>query len=291
MTRAIPSLLLIVAGVLPCECIGEDIDYDALSVGVRVVALDDAKQVLKDSKVRLPRRNGVLIAEVIPYGPAHQAGAQFGDLVTSVGGKTVNTPEEFAETIRALDRSRPTELLASRLVKLKSRETWKAANPKVTPRPLREVLLAGLKEKNDAIEGVIFRYHKDSTEFVNTRSEVYAYISEKNDRYGLRLHVQYVADDWLFIEKFTFKTESEVYAVAPGFFEFERDNDGGKIWEWCDLPVSDDGLAALRRLLSVSDDVVLRCEGKAYRKDRTLTEEEKQRLRVVLMAYDMLRQE
>ena len=46
----------------------------------------------------------------------------------------------------------------------------------------------------------------------------------------LYLNIQYYADDWLFIEYMSFTIDGTPYKFFPS--KVERDNDGGKIWEW-----------------------------------------------------------
>jgi len=104
----------------------------------------------------------------------------------------------------------------------------------------------------------------------------------------LRLQVQYVADDWLFIRSFVIKADDATFTLnVPGLRDVERDNSAGKIWEWHDRTVGAQEQEMLNAMAK-SNRVVLRCEGTKYQKDRELSDSEIQRIRTVLTAFKIL---
>ena len=107
----------------------------------------------------------------------------------------------------------------------------------------------------------------------------------------MRLHVQYVDDDWLFVRRFTVKADEETFSVEPSRFgDLNRDNGDGKIWEWFNCPVDDELRSNLLSIVG-SSDAVLRFEGDKYKKDVEITITDKNRLHTVLAVYDILRED
>jgi len=109
----------------------------------------------------------------------------------------------------------------------------------------------------------------------------------------LRLIIQYVSDDWLFIQKYSIHHGHETLEIRPPFNGVERDNGivGGmtKIWEWHDTPVPSMQIPTWKTISSPSiSGVTLRCDGRQYFKDRKLDEDELDRIAVILDAYKIL---
>lgn len=79
------------------------------AIGVRVddVRAEDVQRLgLRD-------RNGALIVEVIPGGPAHSAGILPGDVVVTLDGRTIQSPEglRFAASLAKIGHSAPVEVV------------------------------------------------------------------------------------------------------------------------------------------------------------------------------------
>ncbi len=146
-----------------------------------------------------------------------------------------------------------------------------------------------MRKSYDDIKGITWYYDKSSPRYVNSRTNFYAYIGKVENGYPwLRLKITYVADDWLFIEKYIIKADGKIYEIKENSYgEIETDNGGGKIWEWLDRIV---GARELQIIEAVAHgkDVKIRFQGKKYRRDRTVTNKEKMALRNVLDAYEAL---
>jgi hypothetical protein len=86
--------------------------------------------------------------------------------------------------------------------------------------------LATMRKVEDKVQGVTFYYDKGSPQYINSKSEIWLYIAKApGSQPELRLIITYVADDWLFIDRFYFKTDKGTIELNPGSaFALKRDN-------------------------------------------------------------------
>lgn len=143
--------------------------------------------------------------------------------------------------------------------------------------------LARLQVKEDKLEGVRFYSHPNSPRFLNSRSAVYPYIGRKGeDRFWLRLKIQYAASDWLFVQQVLVYVDGNRLVLHEG--RFDRDNNT-EIWEWVDIAPDAGTIAILQRIAS-SKEATLRFVGNQYRKDVTISAADKRAIRDILDAYE-----
>ncbi|MFP9114341.1 hypothetical protein ACLI1A_10390 [Flavobacterium sp. RHBU_3] len=75
-----------------------------------------------------------------------------------------------------------------------------------------------------------------SAPYYTNRNALYCYFNlTDSTASNLRFRLQYVADDWLFIDKVQFLIDGKPYEYTP--CEVKRDNADGDIWEWYDCGV------------------------------------------------------
>ena len=98
------------------------------------------------------------------------------------------------------------------------------------------------------------------------------------------MKIQYTASDWLFVQTVSAWGGAVKEPLSDG--PFERDNNS-TIWEWVDVVPSGYQMEVLRTL-ATSKEAILRFEGQQYHKDVTLSSGDKQALRDVLTAYDVM---
>lgn len=144
-----------------------------------------------------------------------------------------------------------------------------------------------LRTKYDDVNEITWYYDKSTPYYANNNSFHIYMGKEKNGSPWLRFRIQYAADDWLFIENYTIKTDSTSYTIDTSYGEVETDNGYGGIWEWYDVPMTNLLYGIVKDVIK-SKSVKLRHSGKQYYKDRTITEKEKQGLQNVLDAYKAL---
>jgi hypothetical protein len=140
-----------------------------------------------------------------------------------------------------------------------------------------------LKRDIDEFKGVTFLKDRNVTSYRNANS-VHAYIVEngKSEPY-LRMVYQYADDDWLFINGFQLSIDGGIQNM--GAFNFERDNDGGSIYEWNDEKVNDG--QQLQNLINISESkkTIIRYNGRKYYGERTVSGKQKSSLKNVINAY------
>lgn len=151
--------------------------------------------------------------------------------------------------------------------------------------------LKPLKVSKDEFEETAF-YYGNSKPYSNTNN-LYAYMPySKGKLPGLRLKLQYAGDDWLFFNKAELKVDERKMEIK-GLGSVDRDNSGGKVWEWVDLDISSSNFQSINnltvmRMVASSKKTTLRLSGDKYRKDRTISPKEKRSIKMVLDAYDKI---
>jgi hypothetical protein len=294
MLRVLLMIILMLSGQsLIAACAQEanpTSELDQFVLGASVVALSDARDVFQDADVRLPVKAGVLLADVTAYGPAQIAGLTKMDIITRVNKSPVTTVDEFKEAVALLDPTKECELTGYRATPSKTgKVSWKRGSVKAKPVKRRDLFLNTMRTKVDEVRDVVSYTHRDSTEFLNSASEVYCYINKgKNAKPTLRLHIQYVADDWLFVRRFSIKAGDRTFQLdASTLGSVERDNSGGKVWEWYDRAVDADMNEMLAAVVA-SNRAILRFEGDKYQKDLELSEGDRDRIKTVLAVHEIL---
>lgn len=149
--------------------------------------------------------------------------------------------------------------------------------------------LKALAKERDEMRGVTWYRHSTSPRYVNSEG-FYLYFG-KNDKAGLsdlRLVVRYYGDDWLFVQKAWAKADGREISIPQeaNRLGWERDNKGGKVWEWSDTFLDQPGEKAEIRRLAAAKSVTVRFEGKQYYKDRALSGQQLKAMREVIEAYE-----
>jgi len=153
----------------------------------------------------------------------------------------------------------------------------------------RKQALSKLRLSKDEVRGITWYRHKNSPAYVNSRSDLHLYFGKKDDMVTpLRLVIEYVAEDWLFIKEFIIKADDQTFSIPAGYSMMERDNGYGGIWEWYDQEVTKDDLAMVSAVIA-SQKAVIRYNGNQYYRDRTITQKEKQALKEILDAYEKVK--
>ena len=141
------------------------------------------------------------------------------------------------------------------------------------------------KESDEFNPDPVWFYAKKTSKYRN-RNDIYMYLAKfKSGFVKPRLVIQYHADDWLFIESYEILTDNNKYEIKLSRAA-DRDNDGGKIWEWADLEWADRYGEILNDIAN-SQTAKIRHNGRKYYKDRTITNREKQSIKDVMTVYKL----
>lgn len=141
-------------------------------------------------------------------------------------------------------------------------------------------LYANARKKRDEFSSNTFIYDKTSPHYSNV-SGVYAYIVANGTDYEFRFRTQYVAENWLFIERMTVNTDGENTGLSP---KFERDSGDGKIWEWSDDASSDDELRLFVNIAKAKK-AKIKYDGEKYYDAVTITSKQQAALKRQLQIY------
>lgn len=106
----------------------------------------------------------------------------------------------------------------------------------------------------------------------------------------LRLKMSYAGENWIFFKSAYLSYDGNTkYISFDEYKEKHSDNDGYEVWEWIDIPMNKDLLSFLRKMVD-GKKVKMQLLGE-YGDSRTLSYSEKQGIKAVLLAYDVLRSE
>lgn len=145
-------------------------------------------------------------------------------------------------------------------------------------------VLKDLVSSYDEVSGVTW-YRDPLTTKYDNRESIHFYIGTKEGmKTSLRFRIQYVADNWLFIEKYTISVDGANYTYVPR--EMKRDNNAGKIWEYFDDPATESTIE-ICKAIAESKKTIIRHIGK-YHDDREVTEKEKKALGNMIVAYEAM---
>ena len=145
--------------------------------------------------------------------------------------------------------------------------------------------MSSMRKRNDEINEILWYEDKSSPRNLDQNSFHLYFGKQGNKKPFLRLRLQYFANDWLFIEKYTIKADGKIYTLFPD--EMKRDNGYSGIWEWSDGGVDAEKLAMIRNIVA-SEKAILRSHGTTYYKDRIISTREKQAMKRVLSAFVVL---
>lgn len=138
--------------------------------------------------------------------------------------------------------------------------------------------------KKDEVNESDFLTHKTFPLYADSRSCICPYIGRSGYSRWLRIKIRYTANSWLFVEKLIFSIDGENVIKEFDRFEWKRDNDGGSIWEWIDLP-GDIKLEELLEKIAKSKKTILRFVGHQYYKDVIISDADKKAILETIEYY------
>lgn len=112
---------------------------------------------------------------------------------------------------------------------------------------------------------------KSAPTYVN-KNALYCYFQTENGiPNNLRLKLQYLSDEWLFIKKVQFSIDGKAYEYVPS--KTETDNGDGDIWEWFDESVNASDKDLLMAL-SIAKKAKMKLIGRQYFEVKPITQDQ-----------------
>lgn len=120
-------------------------------------------------------------------------------------------------------------------------------------------------EKKDEFSNKTWIFPKDKPKYRNRNATYCYFMKQDGEAKNLRFVFQYESSDWLFIKDLIFKIDGELFEYRR--LDFNTDCGDGRIWEWCDLQLSDINLI---RALENAKSIKIKMNGDKYYDTRTL---------------------
>ena len=139
---------------------------------------------------------------------------------------------------------------------------------------------ANMTKKHDEFEKITWVRDRTSPVYTN-QNGIFLYFSQNDSAANnLRLRIQLLNDDWIFLKSYTFLIDGETYEYDP---RISRDNDH-RVWEWSDQPVNSNNKKIIDKILE-SKSAKIRFQGRQYHKDKTITKSQITAMQRVYDAY------
>lgn len=272
----------IIAAFVLCAvpCFGSDpVDFDRPTLGCVFVSMEAARQSVRD----FPTKEGMVLLHSPKSSPLGRVGLNGLDVITHINKRKVRNDDDFDKAMESLKQGVAIEIVGYSPIDGEERLRWKKGTLKVTPVTLRQFIKDSVRIDHDKFKDITYYFHREQPEHENDDVSMYLYKSA-DAPLGAILRMNYNADDWLFVKSFSFVGGDVRFDIKPTLLtEVQRDNARGRVWEWYDAKL-DDHLIDKLKTLAESSKPSMRYDGRTSKFDRTITMQEQQRLRVMLMA-------
>lgn len=152
---------------------------------------------------------------------------------------------------------------------------------------LKKAALAAMSVKFDSFEGISWYNDRATvTSYASNRFKLYIG-KRKTGAPWLIFEAMYFGDDWVFFDEIKANVDGEIFTLNFDYFDVERDNSGGSVWEWIAKTPSAYELEMIRAIID-SENTTIRFIGDQNSADRTLSAATKRGLKNVLLAYEAL---
>lgn len=153
----------------------------------------------------------------------------------------------------------------------------------------KQEALSGLRSQTDKVTQTTWYFPNAYPQYANSRSYVLPYIGVAEYSTWLRLQYHYTGSDWVFFDNITVAIDDQRYYFTYDYFDVNRDNNGGMVWEWVDHSPSKEELEMLRAIAD-SEETIVRFQGDTYYYDLTVSQSDKKAIETVLVAYEIVTQ-
>ncbi|WP_161604290.1 PDZ domain-containing protein [Roseiconus nitratireducens] len=231
-------------------------------------------------------QKGALVLSVAPGSPAAKAGLRKFNIVTMVNGENVETAEQLASEMKKTPSDETQILRVEQPTLRRNSFRWKSRIIRFQPVPIADWAGDRVSVSKDTISGVTTLEPREKPN-ITRGSGFYAYAVAKGGQKDTFIRFYRSGDDWLFMKRFEIRSGGETYLESRGFFDVERDNSAGRVWEYCDVPFAGDVKEALQAMMQGSP-ATLRFSGEQYREDHEVSEIELYDTMAVIAAAEAL---
>lgn len=152
---------------------------------------------------------------------------------------------------------------------------------------VKKEIVGKLKTTTDKVTGITWYEHTSQPRYTNTRSYCLPYIGKNASNTWMIWRLLYTGDDWVFWEKLTFLVDGTKTYKSYAYRDVTRDNGYGDVWEFIDISVGNEERKLLESI-AASTETIIRFEGDNHYYDLTVSAKDKQAIKDVLAAYDVL---
>lgn len=200
-------------------------------------------------------------------------------------GKVSLKSEEVVKTIR----EKYDDLTAEQQAKITNKDTLTTAEKTLKSLKKAEVdkYLSQMRKTTDDVRGITWYEPKALPTYIDVRSYALPYLAQDANGTSMYLRLDYTGDDWIFWKSIIFAVDGKNTTRSVGYFNIERDNDNGLVWEYADLLVGDAEIELLESIVA-SKKTVVRFQGDSYHYDLEVSASDKAAIRLVLDAYKAL---
>jgi len=178
---------------------------------------------------------------------------------------------------------RDKKLNAEKIIREKAKEKENLTNK------INNIIKQKCVSSYDEVEDISFYRSIYNSEYYNV-NEIGIYLGrDKDNRVWLRAKLKYTGEDWLFIQKYIFKIDNATHEFSPNYFNIDREVNYGNVSEFIDVNI-DDGEMLIFSIIANSKNTILRQEGRTFRKDRTITQNEKNGIKDIIELYGLYNQ-
>lgn len=152
-------------------------------------------------------------------------------------------------------------------------------------------LMNKMSIESDKIRGFTWYKHTNQPQYINTRSYMLPYIAKDDEGIYLLVKFNYTGDDWIFFDEVTFWIDGDKYTESFNYFDVNRDNERGDVWETANLTLSRVGEIQAMKAVGNSTETIVRFNGKQQYYDLTVSAADKQAILEVIELYELLKLE
>lgn len=150
-------------------------------------------------------------------------------------------------------------------------------------------LLGKFSKDVDEVEGNTFYMPNSIPKYVNDRCSFAVYLGTSKNNTWLRWRLSYTGDNWVFFEKIIINVDGEKWTRKFDYYnDISRDNKYGDVWEVADINPTNLDIQWIDKIAS-STKTIVRFEGDNRSYDYTVTSKDKQGLKDILEAYELMK--